>query len=707
MKKTILLFFLLTFYSISFSQDEWTYIHPNPTLNQLADIHFNSENEGWIVGPDGLIMYTQDGGVNWITQHSNPAESFFSIFFIDDNEGWVVGWKKIYHTINKGATWEEQENPDIIYSGSLMDVFFLNHDIGWIVGSNKTIFKTTDGGENWTKIMFSLGSNELSLLSVNFLSELYGCAVGTNYNPGDGLIMVTHDGGLTWTETIISPPESAGFQRVLIQDSLVGWATGWSPAYGIVSLYKTIDGGSTWNVSGQHGGYITDIHFFNENNGIFVNGDIINLTFDGGETWDSIVQTGAIGSLTKLSCRGEQDIVATGNWGSIAKSFDSGSTWENVSSGMKASIYNIGFFNSMDGLALGLIGNTRYFVRTSDGGYTWVNDTIIPNGEFYMMRIAGSSGYLLNTNSQMMKTNDAGENWELLDIYPNHDLYKDFQFIDENNGFMCGNLGILTKTTNGGLTWENKSLQAENSFTSLFFINENLGWMIDNNGKTILKTQNGGDSWTTVSLTLQNDFQPIDVFFVNESKGFVATEEGMLFSTTDGGETWEEFYMFPYSGIHTGINFVSESEGWYRGGSSIYHTRDGGHSWTSKQTFFQYILIEDMFFLDSHQGWLGGSHGLVATYMMPDDINENNQELSPLIIFPNPAREIMEVQLQDKSDEITDIQIFNMQGQQVIHHINLPGSNFTTIDVSILKRGTHIICVTSIHSKNLLKFIVK
>ena len=114
MKKNAILISLIFFFSISNAQDEWTLLHPIPTINDLIDVHFVSDQKGWAVGTEGTILFTENGGTDWETQHSNPDEAFWSVFFIDEMEGWTVGWSKIYHTTDAGATWEQQDRPNVL-----------------------------------------------------------------------------------------------------------------------------------------------------------------------------------------------------------------------------------------------------------------------------------------------------------------------------------------------------------------------------------------------------------------------------------------------------------------------------------------------------------------------------------------------------------------------------------------------------------------
>jgi hypothetical protein len=54
-------------------------------------IYFIDSNTGWVVGADGIILKTTNGGDNWIPQRSGTINYFESVFFIDSNTGWAVG----------------------------------------------------------------------------------------------------------------------------------------------------------------------------------------------------------------------------------------------------------------------------------------------------------------------------------------------------------------------------------------------------------------------------------------------------------------------------------------------------------------------------------------------------------------------------------------------------------------------------------------
>ena len=52
---------------------------------------FISKEEGWIVGKDGLVLHTIDGGTNWRPQRTNTRTDLTAIHMSSPNSGLVTG----------------------------------------------------------------------------------------------------------------------------------------------------------------------------------------------------------------------------------------------------------------------------------------------------------------------------------------------------------------------------------------------------------------------------------------------------------------------------------------------------------------------------------------------------------------------------------------------------------------------------------------
>lgn len=404
MKRLILLTILSSFFLLMYAQDDWTVLHPTPTLSNFIDVHFISDDEGWAVGTNGTIVYTDNGGQSWDLQHSDPDESLWSIFFIDEIEGWACGWSKIYHTENAGQNWAEQDHPSCL--GDLTDVYFINPDTGWIVGTYKIVLKTTDGGENWTKIMNNI-YQEGCFKRVEFYDHLHGCAVGdlmTAY-PHQGFAMVTDDGGLTWTET--TPEGCEWLTDVTYYSDMCVWACGYDGG-----LYRSLDGGNTWFDMYYGSDSFKSIHFYNQNDGILLESHEVRLTFDAGATWDSVayIDEGFYSSYDAMMSWEEYKVAAVGYNGIMSRSLDGGSTWESMCHGLRIYFSEIGFFDRFNGMVIGYYSNQHSLVRTYDGGYTWEYDTLVENSPFDDMYLKGQQCFLLNQDSLLiMKSLDAAQ----------------------------------------------------------------------------------------------------------------------------------------------------------------------------------------------------------------------------------------------------------------------------------------------------------
>ncbi|MCD4723691.1 MAG: T9SS type A sorting domain-containing protein [Bacteroidales bacterium] len=694
MNKSVFLVIFSILSLFSFSQDEWTLIHPYPTLNNLIDVHFVSDNEGWLVGTKGTILYTDDGGDTWETQHSNPDESLWSVFFIDDNEGWVCGWSEIYHTEDAGQNWSIQDAPFCM--GDFTDVFFINPDTGWIVGTYKIVLKTTDGGENWIKIQNSIADGKC-FKRVAFYDDLHGCAVGDVMMGGnEGFIMVTDDGGLSWTET--TPANSDWLTDVEYYNSMCIWTCGYDG-----NVFRSLDGGHTWYEEYYGSESFDAIHFFNDSNGILIAGNSALLSFDGGDNWDSLVYiTQDFTSFHAFMSWENNKGMLVGYGGTISRTMDGGSSWEKINKGLNVYFSELGFFDSFNGLGIGGVWSTAQLLRTYDGGYNWEYDTIIPNGRFYNLYMDGQSCYLLNDSSQMMKTHDGGLNWELLDIISPDSYYSDFQFVNENTGYCCGYKGEFIKTINGGLSWEDMSFGSTFHLSKVFFADDLHGWLINYDAKEILRTSNGGETWASSQLGSTMIYQPVSIFFHDVNAGYVTTDDGLLYKSIDGGASWELLYGFP-SGNQSKIYFVSETEGWYMWASRVYHTHDGGITWSDGERLGSYA--RSIFFLSEDQGWIGGSSGMIVTYDGIVGISESISEDQNILIFPNPTQRVLFVQVLDGSNADITISVYNMEGKIVLQSIENGDTNPVSLDVSQLPAGTYLLQTTSTENQQILKFV--
>ena len=238
----------------------------------LNDLFMLDSNTAWVVGTDGAIGRTTDGGDSFALQKSGTAINLTAVSFVDSDSGWVVGTAgTVLKTADGGDSWEILQAVPGVFA--LESVHFQDSMNGWTVADSGGIYKTADGGATWTKL--DSGTRE-DLLDISFLSDnSRAWAVGY-----DGAVVHSADGGQTWSA------QNSGTESVLYS---VWFA---SPDFGVAvgesgTVIRTTDGGATWQPldSGQDQD-LFGVFFLDESNGWAVGArNLVIRSTDGGATW--------------------------------------------------------------------------------------------------------------------------------------------------------------------------------------------------------------------------------------------------------------------------------------------------------------------------------------------------------------------------------------------------------------------------------------
>lgn len=277
------------------------------------------------------------------------------------------------------------------------------------------------------------------LTNIAFLNDDFGIASGAF-----GTFLKTDSGGLCW-EALDVGVTPHFFTTFIVNENVFFTSRN--------ELYKTNNGGQTFNILGEFGeggGGVFDFHFFNENDGILCQGgDDLFKTEDGGQTWSNIYPN--YGSAQHMQFVTDQIGFINGgsgsegfSYGEIHKSIDGGDTWikiesENIEKAVVRALYfvneNLGYFFNDD----------REFYVTQDGGLTWILRSTISDTILDMVFVNASLGYAVGGQT-IYKTDNAGVTWSV--DYVSENVEDDLYGITKTpNGsiFVVGKNGTLLK----------------------------------------------------------------------------------------------------------------------------------------------------------------------------------------------------------------------------------------------------------------------
>ncbi|MBU1056106.1 MAG: hypothetical protein KKC46_20120, partial [Proteobacteria bacterium] len=232
--------------------------------------------------------------------------------------------------------------------------------------------------------------------------------------------------------------------------------------------------------------------------------------------------------------------------------------------------------------------------------------------------IDNNKGWIVGDMGLAAMTSDGGENWKQVVILK-EGAFKDIFFVGDA-GWIVGDGGLILHSDNGGKSWDRQTSDIDTALLKVFFINKKEGFAVGAEG-SILKTNNGGTSWEVISLDLLN-FLPqaliergiitinlYDVIFLDEFSGWIVGDSGTILHTSDGGKTWLISKIGLLPSLYS-VSFKSKKEGWAVGQNGfILKTGDGGRSWEkdsldTKENLYRIVIHGDY-------GVIVGDHGVV------------------------------------------------------------------------------------------------
>lgn len=528
--------------------------------------------------PERGVFKTTDGGKSWE-----------KVLYIDANTGVIdLVMDPVKPEVLYAATYEKYRYPWHLEAG----------------GANSGIYKTTNGGKNWTRLEGGLPNGNIGRIGISLFPKnpkiLY--AVIENLNPlagkeetiAGGQLYKSTDGGGKWSKmnpdsVNLGSKAAYSFNQILVDPN--------NPEKILINsetLQTSEDGGKNWNdlrwpATTYFAEMFGDVRCFwidpRDSRHMIIGSDGgVYITWDGGKTVRGLCQL-PLGEIYNVAVDNQKPY-------NIYVGLQDHEGWKVPSNGWRGSVGDedwtmIGMWDGMY-LQVDPYDNRWVYTTTQFGNHQRVDQlkgertTIQPasdpeNPLRYTwntpLLVSPHNGSILFTGGQsLMRSLDRGENWQSIspDLTRNdpekiagkgHVMYCTISSIAESS-LKAGVLWVGTDdgkvwySPDHGKTWEERSaallsvgapderyisrIAASRHSLSRAWVLKS-GFRNDDFAPHIFKTEDNGLTWTDISANLPN--QPLSAFLEdphNPSILYVGTDIGVYISL-NSGKSWQPF----------------------------------------------------------------------------------------------------------------------------------------------------------------------
>ena len=624
---------------------------------------------------------------------------------------------------------------------------------------NEGIWRSADGGQHWTCVLLGEGMYDLSFHPSD--ANLVYAACGNEQSQA-GFLLST-DGGLSFTQSNTGLPAANHIGRIQFDVSISNPSVMYAVIFDKAPLpggmtsnaYKSENGGASWfQISeginlcpfGDQGFYDLCIAVNPSNpDHVFLGNVEFSKSIDG-ETFSSIRNPAAPGggsdlfdSYTHLDhhiirfAPSNPSVMYVGCDGGVFKSTDSGMTFQAVNTGIYSiQSYRVASHNTNpDVLYTGAQDNG--FISTHNRGATPYKLELLGDGtECFMDYSNPDIIFFATIGGYFGRSANGGQSWDLL---------VDPITLNDSSAFLCPywqhpvNPDIiygclkqkLYKSTDKGLSWE-YTTTAPITGSAIYAaaqspINSNNIMVAARNGAlSLVRSSDGGINWQDITgslgvlsggnfMRLQADPFDGNTFYLLKN----AYSGAIVVKTTDFGTTWTDISSdlpkVPVNDIfidkaNTGVMYLGNDFGVYRTSNS------GGH-WERMGNGMPFVPV-----LDFDLFSFGSTRLLrVATYGRGifeldlegfTSVEEAISNAAAMKAWPNPASEVLCVELHAIADDNYVLSLISANGQEVASKtVYATGSKFSTsMDISQIKPGSYQLILKGDHVMQTNKVLI-
>lgn len=671
--------------TVSAQTAEVEVLAPFDFVTNFRDVHVDVSGNGWAVGSCGVLASTQNNGQDWEIGTSPEGLDFDAVSCKPGTNCQTVFLAKdnqVFRSTDGGQSWTETL---IVGCNDPRGFTFVDDEVIVLSHSTQSLFRSTDSGESWTEIP----------VEHTYRAEVHFPTATTGYlfQQSGGPLLKSTDAGASW-DSIYQFEANAFYGEWL--DENTGFLYDQNR-----HIFKTIDGGSSWSLVTDTGvpGNMRHLVALSETELVaYVFPYNIFRSTDGGVTWanNTSIAVGQYGLRFGGIHNNGNDFWVSSWGGEILYSNDGLLTATSQFPGLRPNFEAIVFPTNEIGYAL---QERMGMFKTTDGGDTW---TQLTNNFFTVSRdflVLDEETVIIPYNSSGPQiTEDGGDTWSPLFPEDIQDTTYVFQ-IEQLPGGRLYLFGSVhgAYSDDGGDTWEVIYHGFGNFARSLVFLDDQNG-LAGSDGGRIFTTNNGGASW---ELTINGDFsnQPISTLFALDDGRVVNTVSGTTRCSTDGGQTWSTDAC---AGLNApGPIIKGPDDTWYSGRTfssssqilaNVQCSTDEGQSWEEIAGFCTYALpgavTPDGRYLYVYQS--AGFLGRVDLESIVDTDEVPPSAITQAKVYPNPTNGLLTVDLPQDAGMV-QVVLYDLHGRQFQQLTASTPS--LTLDLSTLPGGLYLLKV--------------
>lgn len=748
------------------SMGEWQFAGPVNIGGRLTDVEINPENENeiWLGAASGGVFKSTNAGETFVPVFDNESSlSIGDIAFAKSNTNVVyVGTGEanpgggslaydgngVYKSTNGGGNWEhlglenigsvgriivDPNNENTAYMAAMGYLFENNSERG--------VYKTTDGGESWSQVLYlndSIGAIDLAI-NPQYTDTVYAVmwerVRRLEYFTYGGLgcgIYRSFDGGDNWEELTTGLPSGINVGRIGIGISksepnilyaIYADRTGYFDG-----LFKSTDGGDSW---------------------IQTNDEALENAYASYGWW--------FGRL-KIDPQNSDNVYVIGL--DLFKTTDGGNSYEEITGSAHVDQHEVAVSPSNSNLVY--LANDGGFYSSENGGNTWIHNNTLPITQFYTAEIDAAAPYRLYGGAQDNGTNRtlSGNPEAWAQIFGGDGFYCIVDYTDPRYVYAEYQYGNLYRSTNYGSSFS----YATNGINSADRKNWNTPVIINPiNPNTlyygshrVYKSINKAVNWTAISDDLTNGpgggnqkYGTITTLAVSAADTniiYAGTDDANVWISMDNGDNWSlisetlpqrwisrvvadpelpnvayvtlsgfrenEYLPHVFKTEDNGLSWIDISEGlpeapindlivWpdvvkrliVATDVGVFYKDDGYDGWFQLADGLPLVPITDLA-LDWSSGTIAAATFGRSMYSLTLTVGEQEYEepISEISVYPNPTSQYISIKGLQLEKDYKFI-IFNIKGEKIKEFSHIESS--TNINIGQLKSGVYLYQINS------------